>query len=58
MKPLKPLSVYVHIPFCEKRCGYCDFVSCTQTQDIDQYLQRLCAEIRAFNFHDYEIKTN
>ncbi len=57
MKPLKPLSVYVHIPFCEKRCGYCDFVSCTQTQDIDQYLQRLCAEIRAFNFHDYEVKT-
>ena len=21
----KPLSVYIHIPFCKKRCGYCDF---------------------------------
>ena len=53
----KPLSVYVHIPFCEKRCGYCDFVSCTSTEKIDAYLLQLCAEIRAFNFHDYEIKT-
>ena len=54
---MKPLSVYVHIPFCEKRCGYCDFVSCTQTTKIDEYLQRLCAEIRAFDFSEYDVKT-
>lgn len=54
---MKPLSVYVHIPFCEKRCGYCDFVSCTQTQKIDAYLKYLCAEIQAFDFSDYEVKT-
>ncbi len=53
----KPLSVYVHIPFCEKRCGYCDFVSCTAVQNIDQYLQKLCAEIRAFDFSNYTVKT-
>jgi len=23
----KPLSIYVHVPFCEKRCPYCDFHS-------------------------------
>lgn len=23
----KPLSVYVHIPFCIKKCSYCDFLS-------------------------------
>ena len=22
---MKPLSVYVHIPFCTRKCGYCDF---------------------------------
>ncbi len=22
---MKPLSIYVHIPFCQHRCGYCDF---------------------------------
>ena len=54
---MKPLSVYIHIPFCEKRCGYCDFVSCTQTQNIDEYLQYLCREIRAFDFSDYDVKT-
>lgn len=54
---MKPLSVYIHIPFCEKRCGYCDFVSCTQTQKIDEYLTYLCREIRAFDFAGYDVKT-
>lgn len=53
----KPLSVYVHIPFCEKRCGYCDFLSCVEIKNIDQYLQRLCAEIQTFNFQDYQVQT-
>lgn len=53
----KPLSVYIHIPFCERRCGYCDFLSCTATQNIDEYLQRLRDEICAFDFSGYEIKT-
>lgn len=57
MKKLKPLSVYIHIPFCEKRCGYCDFVSCTDTENIAEYLRRLHAEIRAFDFSGYQIKT-
>lgn len=27
MKNKKPLAVYIHIPFCEKKCLYCDFLS-------------------------------
>lgn len=53
----KPLSVYVHIPFCERRCGYCDFVSCTETEKINQYLSRLQTEILAFDFSKYLVKT-
>ncbi|MBO4823079.1 MAG: coproporphyrinogen III oxidase family protein [Clostridia bacterium] len=53
----KPLSVYIHFPFCEKRCGYCDFVSCTATENVDAYLQKLCAEIRAFDFSPYQVNT-
>src|SRR6188472_1043700 len=22
---LQPLGIYVHVPFCTTRCGYCDF---------------------------------
>ena len=53
----KPLSVYIHIPFCERRCGYCDFVSCTETQKIPEYIRQLRAEIRAFDFRGYQVKT-
>ncbi len=24
---MKKLEVYVHIPFCEEKCRYCDFLS-------------------------------
>ena len=23
----KPMGLYVHIPFCSRKCDYCDFVS-------------------------------
>ena len=23
----KPLELYIHIPFCVKKCDYCDFLS-------------------------------
>ena len=26
-KAKKPLELYVHIPFCVKKCDYCDFLS-------------------------------
>ena len=25
MPPARPFGVYVHVPFCAARCGYCDF---------------------------------
>ncbi|WP_341728200.1 radical SAM family heme chaperone HemW [Brooklawnia sp.] len=30
--PVRPLSFYVHVPFCRVRCGYCDFNTYTADQ--------------------------
>ncbi|MFA4967684.1 MAG: coproporphyrinogen III oxidase, partial [Candidatus Margulisiibacteriota bacterium] len=27
LKTAGPLGLYIHIPFCKKKCNYCDFVS-------------------------------
>lgn len=37
---MTPLSVYVHIPFCASRCGYCDFNTYTATELGDAVQQR------------------
>ncbi len=36
---------YVHIPFCEKKCTYCDFYSIESTGLIDRFLAALKREI-------------
>lgn len=38
-----PLAVYVHIPFCPSKCGYCDFNSYAMTGEI---MDRTAAAIR------------
>ena len=30
--PLRPLGIYVHVPFCTTRCGYCDFNTYTAAE--------------------------
>ena len=39
------LSVYVHIPFCLKKCYYCDFASYTDTMLTEEYFSSLIREI-------------
>ena len=42
-------GVYIHIPFCIKKCSYCDFVSVVaDTQTQMDYFHALACEIRAF----------
>ena len=43
-----PPGVYVHIPFCEKKCGYCDFnvYSGYKAESQARYVDSLCEEIR------------
>ncbi|MCD8124307.1 MAG: radical SAM family heme chaperone HemW [Lachnospiraceae bacterium] len=45
----KDLSVYVHIPFCARKCEYCDFVSGVASREEQAYYIRvLLKEIRGF----------
>ena len=42
----KSLGIYIHIPFCAKKCDYCDFVSYDNKSElIDRYVQALKREI-------------
>ena len=38
-------SLYVHIPFCERKCRYCDFYSVAGTEAIEDFLAALQREI-------------
>lgn len=43
------LGVYVHIPFCEKKCTYCAFSSFADFSQKEKYITSLCDEINAFS---------
>ncbi len=38
-------GIYIHIPFCSKRCDYCDFYLITNLNVIDKFLANLKKEI-------------
>ncbi len=42
-------SLYIHIPFCKRKCLYCDFLSFTHTECTDEYFDALVREINAFD---------
>ncbi|MDG1987607.1 MAG: radical SAM family heme chaperone HemW, partial [Halieaceae bacterium] len=55
-----PMSLYVHIPWCEKKCPYCDFNSYASSNIPEQdYLDCLIAdlEIEAESVQDRELKS-
>ncbi len=57
---MKSISIYIHIPFCVKKCQYCDFLSApadSRAQEV--YLRTLKQEIReqAARYREYEVQT-
>ena len=43
----KELELYVHIPFCVKKCAYCDFLSFSAKQEeVSAYVEALAEEIK------------
>jgi oxygen-independent coproporphyrinogen-3 oxidase len=41
-------SLYVHIPFCERKCIYCDFYSIETLAPMEQFLSALVREIDSY----------
>lgn len=49
---IKKRGIYIHIPFCKQKCGYCDFHSFAKIEDLkEEYVEALCNEIREFSKH-------
>lgn len=60
MKEQKTLELYFHIPFCVRKCLYCDFLSAPSDDGTkDAYMEALLREIkeRAGEYHNYLIDT-
>ena len=52
-------GIYIHIPFCERKCFYCDFYSIDNLSFIDDYVFSLEKEIhlKSINYPDRKIDT-
>lgn len=45
---MKHIALYIHLPFCARKCAYCDFTSFSGKTDlIPDYLNQLETEMRA-----------
>lgn len=56
---MKNIGVYIHIPFCIKKCDYCDFISyCNKENLVEDYVENLIKEIeQELNKEQYKIQT-
>ena len=51
-------GIYIHIPFCVKKCNYCDFISFSNRDNlIKGYVETLKKEIEKFDFSEYIVTT-
>ena len=60
MNEKKKLELYLHIPFCESKCKYCDFLSASADSSAHKaYVDKLVEEIRAqgSNYKGYQVNT-
>lgn len=54
----KELGIYIHIPFCIRKCYYCDFTSYTnQFSKVDKYIKKVIEEIHEYKLNNYNITT-
>lgn len=54
---MREIGLYIHIPFCIKKCNYCDFNSYETLGLISSYMEALKREIKSYKDKEYTIKT-
>lgn len=53
-----PQYLYIHIPFCIRKCIYCDFLSFAYDESLaKQYIDALCKELSLRKDHTITLKT-
>jgi oxygen-independent coproporphyrinogen-3 oxidase len=55
--PGKQAGLYIHIPFCLKKCLYCDFFSITDLTLFDEFINALLAEMALAGKPDFVFDT-
>ena len=55
---MKNLGIYIHIPFCKKKCNYCDFISYSQNEEnqkryIDSLIKSIESAKQQKSFENY-----
>ena len=54
----KKLGLYIHIPFCNKVCPYCDFNKMVASDDLkEKYIKALIKESKIKNISKYDLST-
>ena len=56
----RELELYIHIPFCARKCAYCDFLSFAAPERVyrdymDKLLEEICGQ--GPNFQEYRVST-
>ena len=57
---MKELELYLHIPFCERKCAYCDFLSAPADLPVRiSYIKKLQEEIAYYGseFEEYQVSS-
>ncbi len=54
----KELELYIHIPFCVKKCAYCDFLSGPASDEmVERYVEAVIKEIKSYGINNYIVTT-
>jgi len=57
VRPAEPAGLYIHIPFCIRKCPYCDFYSITDLSLKNAFTKALALEMRFYAAHAVSVDT-